>query len=211
MYRVMIVEDDPMAQQLLGIYIKNSPNYTLACCIESAAMAEVHCLSEKIDLILMDVCTAMNASGLEASRKIKKYYPEIKIVIITAQPECSFIASARAIGVDSFWYKSATAEEILSIMDRTMAGQSIYPEATPSLVLGKAPSETFSKRELAVLRLIIEGETDVAISEKLYISVSTVKYHIQNMKIRTGFRNRTELAVKARACGFIIDDMMLKK
>ena len=207
MYRVMIVEDDPMARQLLEIYVKDSPNYEIACCIESAAMAEVHCLSKRIDLILMDVCTAMNANGLEASKKIKKYHPEIKIVIITSQPEHTFISSARSIGVDSFWYKSATAEEILSIMDRTMKGESIYPETAPSIALGNALTDAFSKRELEVLRLVVEGEMDTAIAEKLYISVSTVKYHIQNMKERTGFRNRTELAVKARACGFIIDGM----
>lgn len=207
LYRVMIVEDDPMARRLLEIYVKDSPNYQLVCSIESAAMAEVHCLSERIDLILMDVCTAMNASGLEASGKIKKYHPEIKIVIITSQPEHTFITNARAVGVDSFWYKTATAEEILSIMDRTMKGESIYPETTPTIALGNALTDTFSKRELEVLRLVVEGEMDTVIAEKLYISVSTVKYHIQNMKERTGFRNRTELAVKARACGFIIDGM----
>ena len=53
---------------------------------------------------------------------------------------------------------------------------------------------------------MVAGETDASIAEKLYISVATVKTHIQNMKNRTGFRNRTELAVKARESGLIICD-----
>ena len=69
MKRIMIVEDDPMASQLLEIYIKEHKEYELVCNIESASMAEVYCLSQNIDLILMDVCTAMNASGLDAAEK----------------------------------------------------------------------------------------------------------------------------------------------
>ena len=52
MKRIMIVEDDPMASQLLEIYIKEHKEYELVCNIESASMAEVFCLSQNIDLIL---------------------------------------------------------------------------------------------------------------------------------------------------------------
>jgi two-component system vancomycin resistance associated response regulator VraR len=72
--------------------------------------------------------------------------------------------------------------------------------------LGNTISERFSERELEVLRLVVAGETDAAIAEKLFIPVPTVKTHIQNMKNRTGFRNRTELAVKARESGLVIYD-----
>jgi len=206
MIRVLLVEDDHMARQLLEIYIEKSERYVLAGSVESAMFAEAFCCTHDVDVILMDVCTAMNANGIDAAADIKKHLPEIKIVIITSQPECSYIDRARAAGVDSFWYKSATAEEILTIMDSTLEGQSIYPDSTPPLRLGDAVSEKFSERELDVLRLVVEGETDAAIAEKLFISVATVKTHIQNMKNRTGFRNRTELAVKARESGLIISD-----
>ena len=151
------------------------------------------------------LCTARNASGLDAAESIKKHLPHVKIVIITSQPECSFIDRAKAVGVDSFWYKSATAEEILNVLDRTMAGESVFPDSTPVLHIGHADSSAFTDRELEVLRLVVAGETDAAIAEKLYMSVRTVKHHIQSMKDKTGFRNRTELAVRARAGGLIID------
>lgn len=202
----MIVEDDPMAQKLLEIFISENSGYQVAHIIESAAMAEFYCMTHQIDLILMDVCTAMNVSGLEAAEKIKSRFPNIKIIIITSQPECSFIDRARAAGVESFWYKTASAEEILTVMDRTMAGERIYPDNTPSLKLGVADSGQFSDRELEVLRLVVAGETDAAIAEKLFISVRTVKQHIQSMRDKTGFRNRTELAVRARESGLVIND-----
>ena len=183
MINVMIVEDDPMAQKLLEIFVNGNSGYQVAHVIESAAMAEFYCMTHPIDLILMDVCTAMNVSGLEAAEKIKSRFPHIRIIIITSQPECSFIDRARAAGVESFWYKTASAEEILTVMDKTMAGERIYPDNTPSLKLG-----------------------DAAIAEKLFLSVRTVKQHIQSMRDKTGFRNRTELAVRARESGLVIND-----
>ena len=206
MVKVMIVEDDPMAQKLLEIFVSETGRFEVGHAIESAAMAEFYCMAHPIDLILMDVCTAMNVSGLEAAEKIKSRFPNIKIIIITSQPECSFIDRAREAGVDSFWYKSATAEEIITVMDRTLAGESIYPDSTPILKIGDTVSGRFSERELEVLRLVVAGETDAVIAEKLFISMATVKTHIQNMKNRTGFRNRTELAVKARESGLVICD-----
>lgn len=206
MIHVLLVEDDPMARQLLEIYIHKSENYELAGSVESALFAEVFCRTHPVDVILMDVCTAMNANGIDAARDIKKHLPDIKIIIITSQPECSYIDRAREAGVDSFWYKSSSAEEILTVIDRTLGGERIYPDNTPQLKLGDAWSESFSERELEVLRLVVAGETDAAIAEKLFITVSAVKFHIQNVKKRTGFRNRTELAVKARESGLVICD-----
>ena len=206
MIHVLIVEDDPMARQLLEIYVEKSGAYTLAQSVESAAFAELCCRARQIDLILMDVCTAMNASGLEAAEKIKREFPYIKVIIITSQPECSFLDRARAAGVDSFWYKNGTAEELVAIMDRTMAGEQVYPETTPPLQLGEVTSDLLSDRELEVLRELVAGEPDAAIAEKLHMSLRTVKAHIQSMRDKTGFRNRTELAVRAREIGLVIHD-----
>jgi two-component system vancomycin resistance associated response regulator VraR len=206
MTKVMIVEDDPMASKLLEIFVKESDRYSVAHTIDNASMAEMYCFKNPIDLILMDVCTAMNANGLDAAAKIKKSFPNIKVIIMTSQPECSFIDRARSIGVDSFWYKESTAEKVIEVMDRTMNGESVYPDTTPTLQLGNAKSSEFSPKELEVLRELISGESDAVIADKLHMSLRTVKAHIQTMREKTGFRNRTELAVRARECGLVINE-----
>ena len=202
--QVLIVEDDPMARTLFEIYLKNSEKYKVAGSVESAAMAELYCLTKQIDLILMDVCTALHASGLDAAEKIKKNHPGIKILIVTSQPECDFIDRARLGGVDSFWYKDPSEDILLEIMDRTMAGESIYPDTTPMLKLGMASSIEFTPRELEVLRELTSGDTDDIIAERLHLSVHTVKKHIKNMFQKTGFTSRTQLAVMARESGLVI-------
>lgn len=205
MTNVLIVEDDPMARHLLEIYIANSDKYNHVQSVESAALAEFCCRTNKVDVILMDVCTAMNASGLDAAEKIKKSFPHIKVIIITSQPECSFIDRANAVGVDSFWYKNSDADEIISVIDRTMSGERVYPDSSPSLKLGDIFSEELTDREIEVLRELVAGESDAAIAEKLFMSLRSVKGHIQSMREKTGFRNRTELAVRARESGLIIN------
>ena len=75
MVRVLIVEDDPMARTLFELYLKHSGRYELAAAIESASMAELYCLKNPVNLIIMDVCTALKASGLTAAAKIKKEQP----------------------------------------------------------------------------------------------------------------------------------------
>lgn len=206
MYNVMIVEDQSMPRKLFEMFIEASENYRLAFSIENAAMAEIYCMRNKIDLILMDVLTADGENGLDAAEQIKKNYPEIKIIIVTSMPECSYIDRAKKIGVDSFWYKEIDKEPIIELMDRTMAGESVYPDRTPELMLGRASSYEFTPTELDVLRELISGDTNPEIAQRLYMSADTVKKHIQHMLDKTGFKSRTSLAVAARESGLVIRD-----
>lgn len=203
-YRVLVVEDQAMPRQLFEMFIASSEQFTLAASIESAALADVYCAGSGIDLILMDVVTKNGANGLEAAGNIKKRWPRIRIIIVTSMPECSYLERARRIGVDSFWYKEISREPILSLMERTMAGESVYPGASPEIRLGLAVSGEFTKTELQILRELTGGYTDAEIGEHLHMSRFTVRDYVKAMREKTGFRSRTELAVKARQSGLVI-------
>ncbi len=208
MIRVLIVEDDPMTRQLLELLISQSDKYEEVAAIDDAALAPVYCLNGDVDLILMDIRTAMRANGLDAAEKIKEKYPDIKVIICTSMPEYSYLERAKKIGVDSFWYKEVIKEDFFDLIDRTMAGEHIYPDDTPELMLGKASSKDFTDRELEVLKEIMNGASNQEIAEKLYMSVSTLKTHLQHLQEKTGYRNRTELAVRAREIGLVINDAL---
>ena len=204
MYKVMVVEDQAMPRQLLEMIIAQSDGFELAYSLESAALAEVYCLSAKIDLVLMDVCTAMGESGLDAAARIKRKFPHIKVIVMTSMPECSYIARAREAQADGFWYKEDADMPILEMMERTMAGESIYPDATPELRIGLASSREFTDRELEVLRELTSGDADTVIAERLGMSVWTARSHIKHLLEKTGFESRTRLAVAARESGLVI-------
>ena len=205
-YSVLIADDQSMARQLFEMFVKSSEKYRLVHSLESASVAHIYCSRFPIDLVLMDVVMADGVSGLEAAKRIKKVSPKTKIIIVTSMPEVSYIQRAREIGVESFWYKEASREPILSVMDRTMAGESVYPDSAPVLTLGNAKSVEFTPKELEVLREMTMGLTNSAIAEKLFIDVTTVKSHVTHMLQKTGFQNRTELAIQARVSGLVIGE-----
>ena len=100
--------------------------------------------------------------------------------------ETSRLEKAKSIGIDSFWYKEASKETILEIMERTMNGESIYPDKTPDVKIGHANSNEFTKRELEVLRVMTKGVSNATIAKRLHISENTVKQHIRHMMEKTG-------------------------
>ena len=203
-YRVLIVEDQEMPRQLFEIYIQGSQAYELAGAITNASLAPDLCRTGKIDLVLMDVCTAFGNSGLDAAEVIKRECPKVKVIIVTSMPEFSWLERARQIGVDSFWYKEAQKDTILNVCDRTMAGESVYPEETPTVPIGEVTNHDFTERELQILRELITGDSNAEIGERLGVSAGTVKRHVENMLKKTGFHTRTELVAEAGRLGIVI-------
>ena len=200
----MVVDDQLVSRRLFEMYVKSSEQYELVYTVESAAFADAFVLKTSIDLVLMDILMDDGSNGLDAARRIKKNCPGIRIVAVTSMPEVSWMSRAREIGIESFWYKESSRESILNIMDRTMAGESVYPDELPKVSLGLADSSEFTEREFEVLRIMTTGVSNAAIAERLNISEHTVKNHIRHMMEKTGYKSRTELAIEARVRGIVI-------
>lgn len=205
-YSVMIVEDQQMPKTLFSHYINSSNHFYLQIAIENASIADIVCTKMPVDLILMDVVTENGESGLVAAEKIKKKFPNIKIIIVTSMPECSYIKRAKKIGVEGFWYKEINEQPILSIMEKVVNGEIVYPEQLQPVKVGLALSNEFTEKELIILRLILGGYSNVEIAQKLGVSPGVIKNHVANMLLKTGFRSRTQLAVRARETGLVILD-----
>lgn len=202
--KVMIVDDQFVSRQLFEMYLKSSDKYELVYAVESAAFADTFVLKKPIDLVLMDILMTDGSNGLDAAVRIKKNRPDIKIIAVTSMPEASWLERAREIGIESFWYKEASEDTILEVMDRTMAGESVYPDSTPKVRIGLADSGEFTERELEVLRIMTTGVSNAVIAQKLDITENTVKSHIRHMMEKTGCESRTELAIEARVSGIVI-------
>lgn len=205
-YKIMIVDDQSVSRQMFELYIDRSPNYEVIYSLDTAMFADTYILKAKPDLIIMDILMQDTSNGLEAAEKIKKINPQIKIIAVTSMPEVSWMEKAKAIGIESFWYKEVSEESILNIIERTLAGESIYPEETPVVQLGLAKSTEFTPKEIQVLRFLTTGAVNEEIAEKMAISSNTVKTHIQHLMQKTGFKSRTQLAIQARLSGLVIED-----
>ena len=193
MVNVLLVEDTKMGRDCIIGYLQGNDRYRLAATLSNAGLAEMTCMHTPIDLILMDYRTENNEDGISAAAVIKRHLPNIKIIVITSMTSADLIARARAAGADSFWYMETGDAELLEVMDRTMNGESVYPDTTPVIKIGNASSTEVTPMQLAVLRLMVKGYSNPAIAAELGISVNDVKWHIKELFEKTGYSSRVEL------------------
>lgn len=205
-YNVLVCDDQVISRQLFEMIIGSSERYRLMKSLDSARVADVYCAGGNVDLIIMDVVMDPDFSGLDAAALIKKKYPGVKILMVTSMPDSAFMERARGTGVDSFWYKEVQDAPLLDVMDRTMAGEHIYPDSPPTVNLGLARSTELTARELDVLRALVSGMSDKEIAEQLSISFNTVRAHMTSLMSKTGFDSRTELALRAAQTGIVVPD-----
>ena len=194
MINVLIVEDQRMMRETMENYIKQKEGYRLAGSLAGASLAEKFCAVNPVDLVLMDVCTESDESGFEATKVLKAQFPKVKVIIVTSMLDGSYLNRAREVGADSIWFKDVSRDELMTVVERTMNGESVFPDKTPEVRLGNTTNYEFSEAELRVLRLLVEGMTYRQMAEALGVTVDTVKAHVSSMLSKTGFSSKTKLA-----------------
>ena len=203
-YKVLIADDQKMVRQMFETVLNGTSDYMIAGMAKTAAETVQICLEQKIDLVLMDVVMGYGMDGLDAAKQIKQERPDVKIMIVTSMPETTYIDRAKEIGIDSFWHKEVQEQPLLEIMNRTMAGESVYPTEMPVIWFGNTISTELTDIEMAVLRELMTCASNKEIGERLFMSESTVKRHIADMLAKTGFKSRLQLAIEARGGGLVI-------
>jgi two-component system vancomycin resistance associated response regulator VraR len=127
----------------------------------------------------------------------------VKVIVVTSMPDAMFLKR----GGRWAWFLSGKGGAGCALAGghgQDMAGEHVYPDNPPVAALGLAKSTDFTERELDVLRLLAEGLTDREIAERLFLSVTTIRYHVNNMIGKTGLSSRTELAVNAVRGGIVV-------
>lgn len=201
MIRVLIVEDQALLRESLAKTIDAEPDMETVSQIADAADALEEARLTQPNLILMDVCTENESSGLAAASTLKQQLPHIKIIVLTGMPELTFVAQAQEAQAESFLYKNVGTEELLGVMRSTMEGYSTYPQQIPSSHDG---SLQFTELETKILQLVCAAKSRKEIAAELFISEGTVKRHISEILAKTGYDNVLRLAVNLVSEGYIV-------
>ena len=113
---------------------------------------------------------------------------------------------ARQSGIESFWFKTYSDISLLEVMDRTMAGESVYPEKAPGVMLGCLQASKLTKQQRSLLRYLTEGLSNREIAEKMYLSPNTVKDYLDDLMEKTGIHSRTALVAQASRLGIVVSE-----
>lgn len=204
MTRVLIIDDQRIAREYMENIVKSSGDCELVGSLSKADLAATVCRRSAVDLVLMDVCTYGTKDGIDAAKELREMFPKLKIIVVTSMVEQSFISRAKEAGADSFWYKDVSPEDLITVIDTTMQGGHIWPDDTPSVKLGVTTSNDLTETEIKVLRLVCEGLEYNEIAAMLNYTKDNVKYHIRNILQKTGYANKTQLAIAVTGKRFII-------
>ena len=201
MYKVIIVDDHESMCDSLTYALEGTGDFSVISTLPVAAHAEIFCERLRPDLVLMDVCTEGDVSGLDMAKTLRVRFPEIKVVVMSGFDEITYVPRTKEIGAHAFVYKSRSLSYFIEVNRSVMQGETVYPEErTIPLPMGELP---LTMREKEVLRLMCKHMTSAEIAEELYISVSTVKYHKSNILGKTGFTKSLDLVFYMLTKGWI--------
>ena len=172
------------------------------------------------DVILMDIHMPV-CDGLEATRQIKAQLPEIQIVMLTMSADDAHLFEAIKSGATGYLLKHLEVEQFFELLNGLERGEAPMPRELATKILREfahraqpakmvAPSEAgvdeLTERQLEVLGLIAQGQTNKEVADQLFITERTVKYHLQEILQKLHLRNRTQAVAYAVRTGLIANE-----
>jgi NarL family two-component system response regulator LiaR len=199
--RVMLVDDHNVVRSGLATFLKAYDDLELVGEAKNGLEAVNLCREKKPDVILMDLIMP-EMDGIAATRAILADYPEIKIVAMTSFEEEELVQGVLAAGAISYLLKNVTSDELAAAIRAASLGKStLSPEAARVLVQATRPTKQpwleLTEREVQVLNLVVQGQSNRQIADAMFISVATVKAHISNILSKLQVSSRAEASAYA--------------
>ena len=222
MIRVLLCEDHELVRMGLSIMIDKAEDITLIGEAENGLSGVELAKQLSPDIVLMDIGLP-NIDGIEATRRIKEFNPQIKILIFTSRDDSDDVFSAFKSGADGYIMKGASTENIHTAIRSVNEGVAWIDPQIARLVLSslQAPNQNstptsnginykagkdqygLTEREMEVLALIVNGLTNPQIAEELTITRATAKAHVHSVLQKLSASTRTQATRKAMDEGLV--------
>ena len=148
-------------------------------------------------------------SGLLVAERVMRYYPTVKIILLSMHNTIDFVMDARRLGVHGYVLKNSDPDELYEAIDVVLKGKYYYSPKLPKPSFPenyKDPGTVFlTPREKEVLKLMVDGYKSLMIAGRLNISVHTVETHRKNLLAKAKCHTSLELYAIARERGWLAD------
>jgi DNA-binding NarL/FixJ family response regulator/signal transduction histidine kinase len=203
MLRVLIADDHAMVRQGLRSMLEATGAVTVIGEAADGAEAAERAAALHPDVVLMDL-QMPNVDGLEGLRRIHAEQPELPVVILTTFQTDASVKEALSAGARGYLLKDAEPADLVAALRAARRGEALLAPAVTARLSTPAmwqtavtePANVLNDRELEVLDLLAQGARNKEIAAQLFITVSTVEYHLSNIYAKLGVSNRAE-AVRA--------------
>jgi two-component system response regulator NreC len=204
--RILIAEDQELVRQGLAALLRNDDVEIVGEAEDGAAAVEMT-RALKPDIVLMDL-SMPTLDGVEATRRIKRASPQVRVLILTIANCERRVAEALAAGADGYALKKTGHAELMSAIAAVQAGKTyLGPGLNEGMVReildGGDAGAALTARESEVLRLIAQGLKNREIADTLSIAIKTVETHRTKIMQKLDLHNSAELATYAIRRGLI--------
>ena len=165
-------------------------------------------------VVVMDIAMPL-LNGLEATRQIRRDFPDTKVIILSAYRDDAYVEQAIALGASGFLPKQSSSDSLATAIREVQKGKSFFAHSISKHPRGRkqaAPdrggpfmkkANRLSSREVEVLQLIAEGNANKQTAAELGISIKTVEKHRQNLMAKLNIHEISGLTRYAIAAGII--------
>jgi two-component system response regulator NreC len=201
--RTLVVDDHTLVRQGIIGLLESQPDIEVVGQVGTGQDAVEACRTLVPDVILMDVAMP-GISGLEATREIKRQFPDVHVVILTIHDREDYLFQALRAGASGYVLKGADVQDLLSAVRSAYRGQVyLYPSVTHKLVVDylrraksgedRATFDGLTDREREILGLIAQGRTTPEIAVELFLSPHTVQSHRDHIMTKLGLHSKAAL------------------
>ncbi|MEA2682609.1 MAG: hypothetical protein QOK05_937 [Chloroflexota bacterium] len=214
MIRVVLVDDHPLVAAGLAAVLAGEPDIEVVGVAGTALGAVEIAGRETPDVILMDV-RLPDRSGVEAAVAIRATQPEVVVVFLTSDASDEVIGGAVQAGAVGFLLKGDDPNAIAGAIRRAAVGEMLIPATVLARLLSAQRRETqgaaelataaakFTPREREVLSVMAEGLENADISERLFVELTTVRWHVRNILEKLGVHSRLAAVIRASELGLV--------
>jgi DNA-binding NarL/FixJ family response regulator len=215
--RVLLADDQRLVRESLGTLLGLLPGIEMVASAsdgeEALALADEH----TPDVVLMDL-RMPRLDGIEATRRLRERRPDVRVIALTTYADNESVLGAIRAGARGYLTKDASSEDIRNAILTVAKGDAALDPSVQHHVIaalagdarradeptGSELPDDLTPREAEVLGLIAEGLTNAEIAERLFVTPTTVKSHINHLFAKAGLRDRTHAVNYAYRTGIAI-------
>jgi DNA-binding NarL/FixJ family response regulator len=215
--KLFVVDDHPIFIDGITGLLKDTPGFEIIGTAINGKELLDKMASNMPDIILMDI-NMPEMDGIEATKEIKRIYPDVKVIMLTMFNDIRFIKELLEIGAKGYILKNISREDLIKAIQTVSSGKPFLDSAVQEKVISSmsaaeeediddkeadAMVQNITSRELEILQLIALGLTSQDISKKLYISKNTVETHRKNLLAKLNVKNTASLLKFAYKKGLV--------
>ena len=214
MINVFLVDDHELVRTGIRRILEDVRGIKVVGEAQSGETAVAFCRQHHPDVILMDM-NMPGIGGLEATRKILRLRPDVRIIVLTIHSENPFPTKVMQAGAAGYLTKGAAPDEMIHAIRLEHSGQRyISPEIAQQMALSQFasadenPFKSLSERELQIMMMITKGQKVTDISEQLNLSPKTVNSYRYRLFSKLGINGDVELTHLAIRYGMLDADTL---